>query len=806
GEHNITVIYVDGNGTVSVVNQTITVPKWTAEINATAVNIREGDIEYIKVEITSGATGLVVVEIDGKGYFVNLTSTNKGEIAIPALKEGDYNNVIVTYLGDDKYNNASTTVTFKVSAAIKIEIDGTGNSTNITVVVPGNETGGNITVIVDNKTIGTANITNGTGTVDLGNMTPGEHNITVIYVDGNGTVSVVNQTITVPKWDSKVNATAVNIREGDDETITITVTPDKATGRVLVDIAGKGYYANITDGQAKVVVSGLKEGDYTAHVTYLGDDKYNNSTTDVEFKVSAPIKIEIDGTGNSTNVTVVVPGNETGGNITVIVDNKTIGTANITNGTGTVDLGNLTPGEHNITVIYVDGNGTVSVVNQTITVPKWDSKVNATAVNITEGEEEEITITVTPDKTSGLVLVDIKGKGYYANVTNGQAKVVVAGLKAGTYTAYVTYLGDDRYNNSTTTVDFKVSINPESSVEVTGNESDVQVKVDLPEDATGNITVKVGNETKVIPAKGGENVITISNVSSGQKEVNVTYSGDDNYDSFSVVKTVYVGSTINAKDKLVRGYNSEFDYEAEFLDSEGHVLVNTNVQFVVNGKTYTVKTDEKGVARLQAKLAVGNYEVTSINPVTGQKVVKNLTIVKRIVENKDVTMDFDDGTYVVVRAIDDDGTPVGAGEVVSLKVNGISYVGVTNNNGYAKVKINLNPKKYTMTFQYRGYKTTSKLVVKQTMKLVKKTVKVKKGKKIVLKAKVKLSNGKAVKGKVIKFKFKGKYYKAKTNKKGIAKVTIKKKSVLKKLKKGKKYKYTAIYNKNKVSGKVKIKK
>ena len=214
--------------------------------------------------------------------------------------------------------------------------------------------------------------------------------------------------------------------------------------------------------------------------------------------------------------------------------------------------------------------------------------------------------------------------------------------------------------------------------------------------------------------------------------------------------------------------------------------------------------DNKGVARLQAKLDVGNYEVTSINPVTGQKVVKNLTIVKRIVENKDVPMDFDAGTYVVVRAIDDDGTPVGAGEVVSLKVNGISYVGVSNNIVYAKVKINLNPKKYTMTFQYRGYKTTSKLVVKQTMKLVKKTVKVKIGKKIVLKAKVKLSNGKAVKGKVIKFKFKGKYYKAKTNKKGIAKVTIKKKSVLKKLKKGKKYKYTAIYNKNKVSGKVKI--
>ena len=61
-------------------------------------------------------------------------------------------------------------------------------------------------------------------------------------------------------------------------------------------------------------------------------------------------------------------------------------------------------------------------------------------------------------------------------------------------------------------------------------------------------------------------------------------------------------------------------------------------------------------------------------------------------------------------------------------------------------------------------------------------------------------------GKKITIKFKGKKFKAKTNKKGIAKITIKKKSVLKKLKKGKTYKFTAKYIKDKVKGKVKIKK
>ncbi|MBR3156609.1 MAG: hypothetical protein IKF13_07320 [Methanobrevibacter sp.] len=92
-----------------------------------------------------------------------------------------------------------------------------------------------------------------------------------------------------------------------------------------------------------------------------------------------------------------------------------------------------------------------------------------------------------------------------------------------------------------------------------------------------------------------------------------------------------------------------------------------------------------------------------------------------------------------------------------------------------------------------------------TVKLTLKKVSVKKSaKKLVLKATLKI-NGKAVKGKVIKFKFKGKTYKAKTNAKGIAKVTIKKK-VLKKLKAGKKVTYSVKYSTKTVKKTVKVKK
>ena len=103
-------------------------------------------------------------------------------------------------------------------------------------------------------------------------------------------------------------------------------------------------------------------------------------------------------------------------------------------------------------------------------------------------------------------------------------------------------------------------------------------------------------------------------------------------------------------------------------------------------------------------------------------------------------------------------------------------------------------------------KEDTKPVAKKTkVKLTLKKVKVKRSaKKLVLTATLKI-NGKAAKKKKITFKFKGKKYKAKTNKKGVAKVTIKKK-VLKKLKKGKKVKIQASYGKTVKKYTVKVRK
>ena len=135
---------------------------------------------------------------------------------------------------------------------------------------------------------------------------------------------------------------------------------------------------------------------------------------------------------------------------------------------------------------------------------------------------------------------------------------------------------------------------------------------------------------------------------------------------------------------------------------------------------------------------------------------------------------------------------------MTFKVSGKTYKHKTDKNGYASLKINLNPKTYTITATYNKFKVSNKITVKPV--LTAKNVSIKKGKKIVFSAKLVNTKGKALKGKKITFKLKGKKYTAKTNAKGVA--TLSKKIALK----VGTYKIQSIYGTAKATNTIKIKK
>ena len=174
----------------------------------------------------------------------------------------------------------------------------------------------------------------------------------------------------------------------------------------------------------------------------------------------------------------------------------------------------------------------------------------------------------------------------------------------------------------------------------------------------------------------------------------------------------------------------------------------------------------------------------------------------KIINNKDISVDYDGGKYFSVNVVTADGIPV-VGAKVTFTINKKTKTVTTNKNGIAKIKITDVPKKYTITTKYKGKTYKNTVTVKHVLKTSKVTVK-KTAKKFTLKATLKI-NGKLVKGKIIKFKFNGKTYKAKTNKKGIAQKILTKK-VINKLKKGKTYAVKVTYLKDTIKTTVKVKK
>ena len=142
---------------------------------------------------------------------------------------------------------------------------------------------------------------------------------------------------------------------------------------------------------------------------------------------------------------------------------------------------------------------------------------------------------------------------------------------------------------------------------------------------------------------------------------------------------------------------------------------------------------------------------------------------------------------------------------VTIKLNNKKFKTIkTTSKGIASFKVTQKPGTYKLKITTLGTTVTKTLTVKHIVTL--KAVKVKKSaKKLILQATLAKVNKKYLKKKTVTFKFNGKKYKAKTNAKGVAKVTIKK-SVLKKLKVGKKVTYQATYLKDTVKKTAKIKK
>ncbi len=443
--------------------------------------------------------------------------------------------------------------------------------------------------------------------------------------------------------------------------------------------------------------------------TNIGSKKYNLgiSVDNISYNENAEIKIALTDKNNNTlsqSITVIVNGNE------YEVD--------VTDGNGVLTLNNLAAGKYTVIASLKSNNTELTSKYAEFTVRKATPAITVTGADISYGNDETVTVTLTGVNNTGLndtITLTINNTEYNITTIDGVGSAVISNLSAGTYNVNVVYIGNDNYTSTNGKSEFEVS--PMATKLNVDFDSKANIIVRLV-DANGNPISNANisyliNNTEVIPVLvTDENGNAQINDLTGNNYITLIYGGNNNYLGTNSSKYVVmvpkperIASQIISSDfkqTAVDYYKGERGgyFVVALKDSEGNALAGKHISIGFNGKVYNRTTDENGSARLQINLAnAGVYTFATAflgdDECNGSFVVNKITVTKK---SSTITVK---GTQPVkvrsyrtltfnlkgVKAIDKSSYVNAIGRTLKVTVNGKTYTLKTDKNGKATLKV-----------------------------------------------------------------------------------------------------------------------
>ena len=704
--------------------------KVDSAIGITVKDINVGEDAVITVKLFSDATGELTVTVNGKDYTANVVN-GRATVSVSDLKAGNYD-VVAKYSGDNNYNAAVATSSFtvsKVDSTMDVTVNDIvfGGDLIVDAVLPDDATGE--VVITVNGVDYHVSIENGKATGTINGLAAGDYTVTVKYVgDDKYTGVEVAENVNVAKAQPVLGVVIADVDYGNGFVIEATLTGVNSaplSGNVIVTVAGKEYTVKVTDGKGIFTGDKLAAGTYGFAAAWAGNDNYNAVVENGDFKVNkidSTVAVNADDikVGENVTVTVNVPTDATG-DVIIIVDGVDY-TVAIENGKAVKTIADLKANVYTVTVKYSGDNNYNANQNTTeFTVSKIsDYNMNITVPEFKEGVNSTINV-VLPKDATGTVTVEIGGKNYTANVTDGVANVIIPGLGVGDYNITTTYSGDAKYDLMTKKGNITVIPNVDVNLDVddvvmvyhdgtrlVAKLTDYQGKPIV--NATIYFNINGVNYARTTDANGTASIAL--NLESGAYPVIVAYNGSASYSKISKNITVTINPSIIADD-LVKMYKNDTKFSAKFLGSDGKVLANTTVKFNINGVLYTRTTNNDGVGSLAINLRPGEYVLTAYNPVTGEQQGFNITV-KSLIVTQDLTKYYMNASSFQATIYDKNGS-LAVGKNVTFNINGVFYTRTADENGVVSLAINLRPGEYIITTIYEGLDIGNNIVVLPTL-------------------------------------------------------------------------------------------
>ena len=478
------------------------------------------------------------------------------------------------------------------------------------------------------------------------------------------------------------------------------------------------------------------------------------------------------------------------------------------------DLGIDTPGIYTLKVNFLPvGGSPILLLDSKLNVTEREGLENVSAniynarYNSDVEDEEDLVVDAYGSLSNGTFLVYVDGKLQYNGTScflylNDMKEKITIGRH------YVSVKWWDGKNETpiksrTINVGYNFYLDDEFYDSPFYLGEDATFLICLPYDATGDIYVTFDGKTQKVAREKGRYVYYKIKTSS-LKLKTYKFHMELKNDPFYPEKTYET--------------NIEFTHKITYHDlavgETGYVSIYLPKSFKGTLKLYNVKHDKKyGKAIKSVAVKNGRADIPLTYSKTGSK-----TLIAEYVNGKykyDQYFSFDIKKNEKKVSASVSAKTIKADKTLKVKIKGpvtfyqTFYVYADNKlvktkhlkNGKATVSVKFKTtgthivKVISSEYYGKFFSKTFKIKVKKAdvqLKLKKASVK-KSAKKLTVKVTLKIK-GKAKKGLKVKFKFNKKKYTAKTNKKGIAKITIKR-SVLKKLKVGDSVKYQASYKK-----------
>ena len=693
------------------------------ELNDIEVVYNDGKnlVAVVKDDDGKTVSGLNVnVQLNGANS--TITSDKDGKVTIPlAGLLPDTYTANVVFPGNDVYTGASASAEVTVN---KIETKLTAAGAVVTLKDangnPISDAKLNVQLNGVNSTLTTDK--DGKATIQTSGLSPDTYTANVAFAGDNiYKASRTTTEIIISKLNTSLTASDVVTDYNGGKSL-VAVLKDE-NGNAVKDAQIKIVLGNVTEtlttdanGQVSLTTDGLVPNNYTATITFDGKDIYKASNTTAKVTVNKlETKLTAEYDANSKYIVATVKdanGNPVSGlKVGFAVDGVKYVTTDA-NGKANYSTSGLVDKTYNVKVqaygneIYKDSN------QETVTVSSTKVSTTLTASDVvTDYNGGKSLVAVLKDE-NGNAVKDAQIKIVLGNVTetlttdaNGQVSLTTDGLVPNNYTATITFDGKDIYKASNTTA--KVTVNK------------LETKLTAEYDANSKYIVATVKDANGNPVKGLKVGFAIDGVKYNVTDENgqAVYSTKDLVDKVYTASVMAYGNEIYNDSNKVTVKFGEKKQSKIFLrnalyfvtqtkmvqvtlwDGNNQPLANKTVSIRAYDSVWHGVTDENGDAFVRVGIGFGVHDATvsfdGDNQYNASTRAGYIRVIKQtpsvMVRGADTMFKASDNNKIVkVHLRDRYDKALPAGSKIVIKLNGKTYVGTTDINGVASIKISIN--------------------------------------------------------------------------------------------------------------------